>query len=108
MAIGLFALSVTSSICTHQFFYRSAGTGVLIRGALISAIYGRSMRLTSRARSKLPNGLIVNFISVDVSRIDFCAGFFHMVCYLFTAYIMLTQLPLLVSLGRHPFRWSSA
>lgn len=56
MAIGLLFLSITASVCTHQFFYRSAGTGVLLRGGLITAIYGRSMRLTSRARSKLPNG----------------------------------------------------
>ncbi|KAJ3775268.1 ABC transporter [Lentinula raphanica] len=78
MAVGLFFLQVFSSLCTHQFFYRSAGSGVLLRGGLIAAIYARSMRLTSRARSKLPNGLIMNHISTDVSRIDFCAGFFHM------------------------------
>ncbi|KAJ3795163.1 ABC transporter [Lentinula aff. detonsa] len=78
MAVGLFFLQVFASLCTHQFFYRSAGSGVLLRGGLIAAIYARSMRLTSRARSKLPNGLIMNHISTDVSRIDFCAGFFHM------------------------------
>ncbi|KIK62471.1 hypothetical protein GYMLUDRAFT_41922 [Collybiopsis luxurians FD-317 M1] len=78
MAIGLLCLQICASLCTHQFFYRSAGSGVLLRGGLIAAIYARSMRLTSRARSKLPNGLIMNHISTDVSRIDFCAGFFHM------------------------------
>ncbi|KAF9046870.1 ABC transporter [Hymenopellis radicata] len=77
-AFGLFFLQVISSICTHQFFYRSASTGVLLRGGLIHAIYDRSLRLSSRARSKLTNGLIMNHISTDVSRIDFCAGFFHM------------------------------
>ncbi|KAF5392368.1 hypothetical protein D9757_001460 [Collybiopsis confluens] len=78
MAVGLLCLQVCASLCTHQFFYRSAGSGVLLRGGLIAATYARSMRLTSRARSKLPNGLIMNHISTDVSRIDFCAGFFHM------------------------------
>jgi ABC-type bacteriocin/lantibiotic exporter with double-glycine peptidase domain len=53
-------------------------TGVLLRGGLIAAIYSRSLRLTSRARSTLTNGKLVNHISTDVSRIDFCAGFFHM------------------------------
>jgi len=52
--------------------------GVLLRGGLIHAIYDRSLRLTSRARSTLTNGKLVNHISTDVSRIDFCAGFFHM------------------------------
>ena len=34
--------------------------------------------LTSRARLTLTNGKLVNHISTDVSRIDFCLGFFHM------------------------------
>ncbi len=69
-----------ASLCTHHFFYRSASTGVLLRGGLITAIYARSLRLTSRARSTLTNGKLVNHISTDVSRIDFCASWFHMVC----------------------------
>jgi ABC-type multidrug transport system fused ATPase/permease subunit len=52
-------------------------TGVLLRGGLITAIYSRSLRLTARARSTLTNGKLVNHISTDVSRIDFCCGFFH-------------------------------
>lgn len=67
-----------ASLCTHHFFYRSASTGVLLRGGLITAIYSRSLHLTTRARSSLPNGKLVNHISTDVSRIDFCCGFFHM------------------------------
>lgn len=63
----------------HHFFYRATSTGVLLRSGLITAIYARSLKLTSRARSTLPNGKLVNHISTDVSRIDFCAGFFHMV-----------------------------
>lgn len=63
----------------HHFYYRSTSTGVLLRGGLITAIYSRSLRLTTRARSSLPNGRLVNHISTDVSRIDFCSGFFHIV-----------------------------
>ncbi|KAF8969223.1 ABC transporter [Flammula alnicola] len=74
----LLVLQVIASLCTHHFFYRSTSTGVLLRGGLITAIYSRSLRLTSRARSTLTNGKLVNHISTDVSRIDFCAGFFHM------------------------------
>ena len=76
----LLVMQVIASLCTHHFFYRSTSTGVLLRGGLINAIYNRSLRLTSRARSSLTNGKLVNHISTDVSRIDFCAGFFHMVC----------------------------
>jgi len=76
----LLVMQVIASLCTNHFFYRSTSTGVLLRGGLINSIYKRSLRLTSRARSTLTNGKLVNHISTDVSRIDFCAGFFHMVC----------------------------
>ena len=80
LVFGLLLLQVVSSLSIHHFFYRSASTGVLVRGGLITAIYARSLRLTSRARSTLTNGKLVNHISTDVSRIDFCASWFHMVC----------------------------
>ncbi|KAJ7183174.1 ABC transporter [Mycena filopes] len=78
LAIGLLLMQLIGSLGQHHFFYRAMSTGVLIRGGLITAIYARSLRLTSRARATLTNGKLVNHISSDVSRIDFCAGFFHM------------------------------
>ncbi|KAG0698327.1 ABC protein, partial [Suillus ampliporus] len=77
MALGLFALTVIASICTHQFFWRSMATGVLVRAALITCIYERGVNLTSKARVKLNNAALVNHISTDVSRIDACAQWFH-------------------------------
>ncbi|EEB97732.1 hypothetical protein MPER_02886, partial [Moniliophthora perniciosa FA553] len=71
LAFGLLLLNVVSSLCMNHFFYRAASAGVLLRGGLIHAIYKRSLKLTSKARSQLPNGLIMNHISTDVSRIDF-------------------------------------
>ena len=78
LAIALVILQLISSLCQNHFFYRAMSTGVLLRGGLITAIYSRSLRLTTRARATLPNGRLVNHISTDVSRIDFCCGFFHM------------------------------
>src|SRR4051812_48351259 len=77
LAIGLVALQTISSLATAHFFYRGFSTGVLLRGGLINAIYLQSLRLTSRARSTLTSGKVVNHISTDVSRIDYCAGFCH-------------------------------
>ncbi|KAG1737506.1 ABC protein [Suillus paluster] len=76
MALGLFALTVTASVCTHQFFWRSMATGVLARAALITCIYERGVNLTGKARVKLNNAALVNHISTDVSRIDACAQWF--------------------------------
>ncbi|CAA7271099.1 unnamed protein product [Cyclocybe aegerita] len=50
MAVGLFLLTMGSSIGHHQFFWRSMITGVLIRAALIKSIYNRGMNLTGKAR----------------------------------------------------------
>ncbi|EGN97738.1 hypothetical protein SERLA73DRAFT_111068 [Serpula lacrymans var. lacrymans S7.3] len=78
LSFVLLALQVVNSWCTHHFYYRSMSSGVLVRGGLIAAIYSRSLRLSGRARSTLSNGKLVNHISTDVSRIDFCLGYFHM------------------------------
>ncbi|KAH7909505.1 ABC protein [Hygrophoropsis aurantiaca] len=98
MAIGLFLITVTTSVCTHQFFWRSMTTGVLARAALTAAIYERGVNLTGKARVKLTNATLVNHISTDVSRVDACAQWFHAA---WTAPIQVTVclIILLVELG---------
>ncbi|KAH9068488.1 ABC transporter [Lactarius deliciosus] len=78
LAFGLVILQLFSTLCQNHSFYRSTSSGVLVRGGLITAIYSRSLRLTTGSRARLSNGRLVNHISTDVSRIDFCCGFFHM------------------------------
>lgn len=67
MAIGLFCTTVTTSVCQHQFFWRSMTTGLLARAALTSSIYKRGVSLTGKARTTLPNATLVTHISTDVS-----------------------------------------
>ncbi|KAI9463347.1 ABC transporter [Lactarius psammicola] len=78
LAIALAILQLLGLLCQNHSFYRSASSGVLVRGGLITAIYSRSLRLSTSARARLSNGRLINHISTDVSRIDFCCGFFHM------------------------------
>jgi len=61
----------------NHFFYRAAGTGVLLRAGLITAIYNKALTLSTRARHIHPNGKLINHISTDVSRIDSACVFFH-------------------------------
>lgn len=51
----------------EQFFFRSMATGVLIRAALISAVYKRALSLTVEARTAHPNGQVTTLVSSDVS-----------------------------------------
>ncbi|KAG1781882.1 ABC protein [Suillus placidus] len=77
MAVGLFVLTLTASICNHQFFWRSMAVGILARAALITCIYERGVNLTGKARVKLNNAALVNHISTDVSRVNAAAQWFH-------------------------------
>jgi ABC transporter transmembrane region len=77
LVIVLVILQLVSMLSENHSVYRTTSTGVLLRGGLITAIYSRSLHLTTRARATLPNGRLVNHISTDVSRIDFCCEDFH-------------------------------
>ncbi|KAF8840168.1 hypothetical protein BDN67DRAFT_1011682 [Paxillus ammoniavirescens] len=77
LSFALLALQLITSWSTNHFFYRSMTCGVLLRGGLITAIYSRALSLSSRARVNMSNGRLVNHISTDVSRIDFCMNWFH-------------------------------
>ncbi|WVQ79719.1 hypothetical protein IAT38_001819 [Cryptococcus sp. DSM 104549] len=76
-AVGLLLLLLVSSLSIHHYFIRSMGVGVLSRSAIISAIYQQALRFTQKSRGQIPNGKLVNHISTDTSRIDFAAGFAH-------------------------------
>ncbi|KPV77486.1 uncharacterized protein RHOBADRAFT_24011 [Rhodotorula graminis WP1] len=78
LCFGLWGMQIVSSLCLHSFFQNSAGTGVLARAALITSLYRKALVLSGKARTVITNGRLVNHIGTDVSRIDFCAGFFHM------------------------------
>jgi ATP-binding cassette subfamily C (CFTR/MRP) protein 1 len=71
MAIGLFLLTILTSICQHQFFWRSMSTGVLARTTLIGSLYKRGLSLTPKERTLHPGAALVNHMSTDISRVDF-------------------------------------
>lgn len=79
-AVGLFLLLVFSVTSNVHGFYRSYTTGILLRGALMHVIYRRATtQLSERAKLKhgLGTGKLMSLISADVTRVDFCCGFFH-------------------------------
>lgn len=79
-AVGLFAVLAFSVVTNIHGFYRAATTGILLRSALMHVIYRRATtRLTHEAklRENLATGKLMSLMSADVSRIDFCCGYFH-------------------------------
>ncbi|KAG9127510.1 hypothetical protein FRC07_012919 [Ceratobasidium sp. 392] len=80
LAFGLLALQWVIMLLNVHSFHRSFTTGVLLRTALITSVFSRALSMTSRARTMggMTVGKFVGLISTDVSRIDYCSGYFHM------------------------------
>ncbi|KAF9266173.1 hypothetical protein L218DRAFT_897134 [Marasmius fiardii PR-910] len=100
LAIVLWAVQIAISLLNAQAYHRGYTTGIILRAALIHALFSRSLNLTSRARSArgLTPGKLTSMISTDVSRIDFCMAYFHMA---FTApiQVMICLVILCINLG---------
>ncbi|BFZ56150.1 ATP-binding cassette transporter yor1 [Savitreella phatthalungensis] len=77
LAVGLFLMQVVNSLLQHHFFYQSMMTGALSRAGLIAAIYQKSLVLSNKSRLEYTNGKITNLMSTDTFRIDFAAGYAH-------------------------------
>lgn len=68
-AIGLFLVSVGSSLINGQFLYKSFLVGFRIRSALISAIYRKALTVSNSSRKDTTVGEIVNLMIIDAQRL---------------------------------------
>ena len=75
MAIGMFFLTVFTSLCQHQFFWRSMATGVLARAALIGSLYKRGLAMTPKERNLHPGAALVNHMSTGKRAYPSCVRF---------------------------------
>jgi ATP-binding cassette, subfamily C (CFTR/MRP), member 1 len=76
LTFGLFLVTFLSAIFNGQYFLNTFVVGFRIRSALISAIYRKSLRISSSAKKDTTVGEIVNLMAVDAQR------FFELVSYL--------------------------
>uniref|UniRef100_A0A5K3FRC0 ABC transmembrane type-1 domain-containing protein n=1 Tax=Mesocestoides corti TaxID=53468 RepID=A0A5K3FRC0_MESCO len=67
----MFSVAVIQTIVFHQYFRTQTLIGMDIRTILISAVYRKSLRLSSAARCESTTGEITNLMSIDAQR--FCA-----------------------------------
>ncbi|KAI9807281.1 MAG: hypothetical protein M1833_000024 [Piccolia ochrophora] len=70
IALAMFAVSVTQTMCLHQYFQRAFETGMRVKSSLTAAIYGKSMRLSNEGRASKTTGDIVNYMAVDTQRLQ--------------------------------------
>ena len=74
----LFGITMISTIAISQFFQKVQGIGMIVRGVLTSAIYRKSLRLSSKSRQTFDSGKITSIIATDCVRIDSFLMFFHL------------------------------
>ncbi|XP_052537401.1 ATP-binding cassette sub-family C member 10 [Tympanuchus pallidicinctus] len=75
-ALGLFAGSFVGALLRNQFSYEVQKVMLMVRAAVISAIYRKALRVGSTSLSRFTVGEIVNFMSTDTSRlVNFCLSF---------------------------------
>ncbi|KAG0075872.1 hypothetical protein BGZ92_002684, partial [Podila epicladia] len=99
MAIALYLMGVFSTLAQHQFWQRSTGVGVGIRTSLITTIYRKGLLLSAKAKQDFSTGKITNLMSTDTTRLDFLAGFFHI---LWTAPLMILLILVLLIVNMGP------
>nr|XP_009486161.1 PREDICTED: multidrug resistance-associated protein 7 [Pelecanus crispus] len=75
-ALGLFAGSFLGALLRNQFSYEVNKVTLMVRAAIISAIYRKALRVSSTSLTRFTVGEIVNFMSTDSSRlVNFCHSF---------------------------------
>ncbi|KAJ3135967.1 hypothetical protein HK100_002155 [Physocladia obscura] len=77
-AIGIFIISMISSICFGNFFQRTNKYGMIVRGTLTAVVYRKALRLSGTARQEFNAGRITNIISTDLVRLDAFMVNFHL------------------------------
>lgn len=70
IALGMFVVSVSQTVCLHQYFQRAFETGMRIKSALTAMIYSKSLRLSNEGRAAKSTGDIVNYMAVDTQRLQ--------------------------------------
>ncbi|GCB77483.1 hypothetical protein scyTo_0020579, partial [Scyliorhinus torazame] len=67
--LGLFLSTFAGAILLNQFNYHVMVVGLMVRSAIISAIYRKALHVNVITLSKFSVGEIVNFMSTDTDRI---------------------------------------
>ena len=70
ISLAMFAVSLSQTVCLHQYFQRAFETGMRVRSALTAMIYAKSMRLSNEGRAAKSTGDIVNYMAVDTQRLQ--------------------------------------
>ncbi|XP_050941915.1 putative ABC transporter C family member 15 isoform X4 [Cucumis melo] len=69
LALAFVGAKTIETIAQRQWIFGARQLGLRLRAALISHIYQKGLRLSSRSRQSCSSGEILNYMSVDIQRI---------------------------------------
>ncbi|CAL9735628.1 bile pigment transporter 1 [Monosporozyma servazzii] len=70
MAIFIFLTNILSTLLNNQFYITIFQVGLGIRGSMAALIYQKTLRLTSASKDEFSTGDILNYVAVDVIRLQ--------------------------------------
>ncbi|KAL8951041.1 MAG: hypothetical protein Q9222_002955 [Ikaeria aurantiellina] len=70
IAIAMFVVSASQTVCLHQYFQRAFETGMRVKSSMTALIYAKSMKLSNEGRASKSTGDIVNYMAVDTQRLQ--------------------------------------
>ena len=79
LCLTLFFALGTKTIMENHYFHQITKMGASIRGALSTAVYRKSLRLSSTGKQDATTGEIVNLMQLDVGRLEGVATSIHIV-----------------------------
>lgn len=65
----IFFLSIMNAFCTHRHQFLSYQSGIIIRTAVTSAIYEKSLKLSPKGRQGLTSGNVTNLVATDTQKL---------------------------------------
>ncbi|KAJ3680647.1 hypothetical protein LUZ60_016925 [Juncus effusus] len=69
LAIAFLSAKLVETIAQRQWIFGARQLGMRVRGALVSHIYQKGIRLSSHSKQNHTSGEIINYMSVDIQRI---------------------------------------
>ena len=65
---------LTMSLCLRQYFFACYCTGLRLRSSVVTAVFNKSLTLSSQARLSKTTGEITNLMSTDAQRLQVSGG----------------------------------
>lgn len=79
MALAMFLSGVLQTLFVQFYFHLVFRVGQRVRSAIVTTVYKKAFKISSKARQKFSTGEIVNHMSIDANRLNGLVPYLHMI-----------------------------